>query len=155
MSKIRISCETEGVDIYYTLDGSIPDNSKNLYTSEFEVNEACTVKAIAEKENYISSDIVSYEIQQPNGGAGSTTTSYRIKVYYDEGVEKVDTKERAKRGENVYITITFKENYILNELMIINESSGTEEEITTLGNNEFEFVMPRGPVTIDIASKLL
>ena len=154
MSKIRISCETEGADIYYTLDGSTPDNSKNLYTSEFEVNEACTIKAIGIKENYIPSDIISQEIQYSGSGAGSATTSYKIEVYYDGGVEKVDTKERAKRGENVYITIIFKENYALNELTVINENNGTEE-VTILGNNEFVFVMPRGPVTINITSKLL
>lgn len=57
MSKIRISCETEGAEIYYTLDGSTPDNSKNLYESEFEVNEACDIKAIAEKEGYDNSEL--------------------------------------------------------------------------------------------------
>ena len=57
MSKIRISCETEGADIYYTLDGSTPDNSKNLYTSEFDINEACDIKAIGIKEGYDDSNL--------------------------------------------------------------------------------------------------
>lgn len=75
MSKIRISCETEGADIYYTLDGSTPDNSKNLYTSEFEVNEACTIKAIAEKEGYSSSEISEKSLIKITLKGGTTMVS--------------------------------------------------------------------------------
>ena len=75
MSKIRISCETEGADIYYTLDGSTPDNSKNLYISEFEVNEACTIKAIAEKEGYSSSNINNKSLVKITLKGGTTMVS--------------------------------------------------------------------------------
>ena len=44
---VGIECATEGAAIYYTLDGTTPDNTATLYEAPIELNTNTTVKAIA------------------------------------------------------------------------------------------------------------
>ena len=103
MSKIRISCETEEADIYYTLDGSVPNNSKNLYTSEFEVNEACIIKAIAEKEGYSSSNINNKSLVKITLKGGTTMVSlYNTSTQEEIATSSNDSIIYLLEGTDVY-----------------------------------------------------
>jgi hypothetical protein len=51
--EVSLSCPTEGVKIYYTTDGSEPDNKSTLYQSPFLIKEAVSVKAVAYNANGI------------------------------------------------------------------------------------------------------
>lgn len=62
MSQIQITCETENANIYYTLNGENPTSNSTLYSSPFEVNETCTVKAIGYKEGYLESDVLEKDL---------------------------------------------------------------------------------------------
>ena len=44
---VTLSCETASSTIYYTTDGSDPDNTKTQYTGAINVSETQTIKAIA------------------------------------------------------------------------------------------------------------
>lgn len=55
---IELTCATEGASIYYTLDGSAPDNSSTLYTAAIPVSKTTTIKAVAIKDD-IASSVVS------------------------------------------------------------------------------------------------
>lgn len=44
---VSISCETDGATIYYTTDGTAPDNNSTEYTGAITVSETMTIKAIA------------------------------------------------------------------------------------------------------------
>lgn len=44
---VSIACETEGANIYYTIDGTEPTASSTLYTAPITVNTTTTIKAIA------------------------------------------------------------------------------------------------------------
>ena len=49
---LTISCETQGSTIYYTTDGSTPDNTSTQYTGAISVSETTTINAIA----YVGND---------------------------------------------------------------------------------------------------
>lgn len=55
---VELSCETEGAQIYYTLDGSIPTLEKGkLYTSPIEVSDNTIIRAKGFKEGSLWSDV--------------------------------------------------------------------------------------------------
>ncbi len=56
---VTISCTTEGASIYYTTDGSDPDNTKTLYTGAISVTSTTTIKAIAYATGYDPSAVAS------------------------------------------------------------------------------------------------
>lgn len=62
---IEITCETEGADIRYTLDGSDPTEESTLYSGQFEVTPPVTIKARGYKEGMLASDVASYEVKEP------------------------------------------------------------------------------------------
>ena len=63
---VTISCETQGSTIYYTTDGSTPDNNSTEYTGAITVSETTTIKAIAYVGNDASSVAsATYTIVQP------------------------------------------------------------------------------------------
>lgn len=53
---------TNGSRVHYTLDGSTPSLNSNLYEGEFAINKSCTLKAVAVKENWKDSDVISQQI---------------------------------------------------------------------------------------------
>ena len=57
-TKINLST-TDGSTIYYTLDGSFPTNNSTKYTKEITIDKTTVIKAIAYKNNYLASEIVS------------------------------------------------------------------------------------------------
>ena len=52
-----ISCSTEGATIYYTTNGSDPDNTSTLYTAPINITQTTTLKAIAYADGYDPSPI--------------------------------------------------------------------------------------------------
>ena len=62
---IEITCETEGADIRYTLDGSDPTEESTLYSGQFEVTPPVTIKARGYKEGMLASDVAGYEVEAP------------------------------------------------------------------------------------------
>ncbi len=64
-SKIELACATEGASIYYTIDGTEPSTSSNLYSAPFSLSAAATVKAIAVKEGLTNSSVASADFTFP------------------------------------------------------------------------------------------
>ena len=64
-SQVTLACETEGAQIYYTLDGSTPSEESTLYENAIEITEAVTIKAKAYAEGHTASDVLTaaYTIQ--------------------------------------------------------------------------------------------
>jgi hypothetical protein len=52
---ITLASSLEGTSIYYTLDGSTPNESAQLYNEAITLEENTTIRAIAVKEGYINS----------------------------------------------------------------------------------------------------
>lgn len=63
---LEFNADTEGASIYYTTDGSDPTSESNLYTGGVLISSTQTVKAIAVKEGYEESSLISrtYEIPE-------------------------------------------------------------------------------------------
>lgn len=59
-TSITLNCSDQDAEIYYTTDGSEPDNESNKYTGEkINIDTTTVIRARAFKEDYIQSDIVS------------------------------------------------------------------------------------------------
>ena len=59
--EVTLACSTADATIYYTLDGSDPDENSEVYTEPITVAESMTIKAIAMKEGYENSNIATAE----------------------------------------------------------------------------------------------
>jgi len=70
---------TTGTSIYYTIDGSVPDNTDTLYTGAITINTTQTLKAIAYKSGYTISgvDTETYTMQV----AGTPTSNVNTGSY--------------------------------------------------------------------------
>ena len=68
---VTIETETEGAEIYYTLDGSDPVENGDLYEDEIELTETTTVKAVAMLDGWNNSDVAeaTFTAIDPNGGS--------------------------------------------------------------------------------------
>ena len=74
---VELSCETQGATIYYTLDGSDPDNTKAQYSGAISVEESMTIKAIAIKDDKSSAvATAAYTINIPELPEDGTGTTY-------------------------------------------------------------------------------
>lgn len=56
--QVEIECATAGADIYYTLDGSVPNLQSNRYSEAIHISSTCTLKAMAAKENMYNSNVM-------------------------------------------------------------------------------------------------
>lgn len=54
-AKVKLACDTENAKIYYTLDGSEPDENATLYTSEIIINKTSEIKFAAYKKGLLPS----------------------------------------------------------------------------------------------------
>ncbi|MCM8816664.1 MAG: chitobiase/beta-hexosaminidase C-terminal domain-containing protein [Candidatus Omnitrophica bacterium] len=54
---VEISCPTAGATIYYTVDGSDPDQSSSVYSAPIHLTQTTTIKARAYKDDYSPSQI--------------------------------------------------------------------------------------------------
>ena len=51
-SKISVICDMEDVQIFYTIDGSEPNNTSLAYKNEIEIDHSCILKVKAFKKGY-------------------------------------------------------------------------------------------------------
>ena len=58
-TKIKLTSD-EGAKIYYTLDGTIPTVSSNLFTEDIVITQHTVIKAFAVKEGFKDSDIATF-----------------------------------------------------------------------------------------------
>lgn len=59
-TEVTLMTDTEGADIFYTLNGEDPDDQSELFISPIVINNDLTIKAIAHKDGFFS-DISTFE----------------------------------------------------------------------------------------------
>ena len=76
-SQVSLKCNRDGAAIYYTLDGNSPSKSSTNYSSPITLNESCTLKAIAYKDGYETSSVLTenYTIKKRIVPTGITVTN--------------------------------------------------------------------------------
>lgn len=58
-STVALTCSTSGATIYYTTDGSTPDDTDTEYEAPIVIEDAVTIKAIAYKGAMTPSEVLS------------------------------------------------------------------------------------------------
>ena len=81
---IEMTCETEGAEIRYTLNGSEPTKESTLYSGQFEVTPPVTIKARGYKEGLLASDVASYEVEVPAPTVPMALPDGSV-LFYDRG----------------------------------------------------------------------
>ena len=64
-AKVGISTTTEEAVIYYTIDGTEPTAESTVYTDSITVERNYTIKAIAMRKNWFSSEVTTFEFVAP------------------------------------------------------------------------------------------
>ena len=90
-----VEMSADGATIYYTLDGTTPDNSSFLYSEPFALNENATIKAVSYNGNIRSANITTQEYTPPytakpviSRNGITVTISGSGNIYYtDDGSE--------------------------------------------------------------------
>ena len=69
---LDISSATAGATIYYTTSGGTPNITSLKYSGSLSMNTPRTVKAIAVKDGYVNSDVMTYEVklEEPKAPSG-------------------------------------------------------------------------------------
>lgn len=102
MYAVELTCATENAVIYYTIDGTTPDENANLYTGTFTAEGGNTIKAIATKEGWSNSEVAVYENVNINDYADANISVYPNPT---NGELKIENKEL--RIENVWVYDVF------------------------------------------------
>ena len=156
-TKVTLSCDTEGADIYYTLDASKPPTKEsNRYTYPIEINGYTVIWAFAYKEGYPDSEFVKFsyytstniegedsddsdvlEEDIPSGGIPSGLWSSALKEYTYTGkaikpeIRVYDHKTRLQEKKDY--TITYKNN-----VNAANRDSQKAPTVTITGKGNYE-----------------
>ncbi len=88
-SIVSLSSDTYGADIYYTTDGSEPNEYSSKYTAPFIVNDSMTVKACAMKRGYQRSISSTFELV---AGYFSNFDDVAGGIWYNAAVNFVSSK---------------------------------------------------------------
>lgn len=75
---VKITCDTDGADIYYTTDGNDPTTDSIKYRKPFRVSTTTTIKAFAVKENMNDSAVASVVITQSESSVRLQTDVFEV-----------------------------------------------------------------------------
>ncbi|SFW24446.1 Chitobiase/beta-hexosaminidase C-terminal domain-containing protein [Prevotellaceae bacterium HUN156] len=90
-STVALATTTEGATIYYTTDGTTPDENSTAYTAPIVINADMTIKAIAVKENYVNSEVstAAYTVIAPIKGFDIDFETSDLSCYVEWDFENV------------------------------------------------------------------
>ena len=123
--RVNITCATEGASIYYTIDGTDPDESSNLFDGIFPLNmQPRTLKAIAMKEGMVNSAIAVYNYNP--SGINNYELRDNLSVYPNPAINNVIINVK-----NDNVTIEKVELYnIYGQLLNMIEVDGSTAEVS-------------------------
>ena len=137
--KVSITADAPGVEIYYTLDGTVPTTESIKYEGPFELPESCTVQAVSYKNgnySWMASNFLYNQLP-----AGERAVEY--KLYKNYTGEKLPDFTKFGKADAVGYVASFN----LNELPV----PTTEDDFAVIFNSTL--VIPEdGVYTFELAS---
>ncbi|MEI6834313.1 MAG: chitobiase/beta-hexosaminidase C-terminal domain-containing protein, partial [bacterium] len=172
---LSLSTSTPGAGIYYTLDGSVPTSSSTLYAGPIFVGVSQTVRAIAVRPGYISSNVVTLnytitgKVQPPviSKGTGSYAGSQIVTlgsstpgatVYYT-----LDGSEPSRSSSQYSEPLVISSSQTLKAFAVLNNWEDSSTSIASYTINDYvdspTFSVPSGgygpPQSVSIISGTL
>lgn len=155
---VTINCATDGAKIYYTTDGSDPTNDSTLYEEAFTISATTTVKAIAVKDNWTASGVVSETYTKKSGGGSSGGSSSVINhTVFDPKIDDVPhtwaqvNAVISKLPENGTVTVDLNGNISIPS-DVLTTIRTTKATVTFMVSKTRSFVISGAELT-DIPSK--
>ena len=122
VQNVEITTATDGATIYYTTDGTDPDETSTDYTAAIPVAETMTIKAIAVKEGMTDSEIATAEyiikiitVNPKNIGsnyfvkvtdAADLEDGDAILIVYEDDAKAMSTTQNTNNRASALVTIT-------------------------------------------------
>ncbi len=134
---VTLQSETSGAEIYYTTDGSVPSSENGaLCNGSIVITDNVTVKAIAVKEGYASSEVceASYTVKErePNtanlsvgSASGKAGDTVYVPIYITAGEDITDYK----------FTLTFDSTALAYASISSPDGAASSDIFTSLGEN--------------------
>ncbi|MBO7586768.1 MAG: chitobiase/beta-hexosaminidase C-terminal domain-containing protein [Bacteroidales bacterium] len=101
-TQVSIACGTPGASIYYTTDGTTPDNTSTLYTAPITISQSTTLKAIAYatgyNPSYVATATYTFPATVANIAAFKAQTDNNPPYYFSNDVTYV-----FKQGAYTYV----------------------------------------------------
>ena len=132
---VKISSKTDGAEIHYTTDGSVPTIDSPVYSERIPVTADTTIKALVTKAGYIDSAISSVNIKMVQNadttgvniakGKTATASSENGTDVAGNAVDgDADTRWQAAQDDNgEYITVDLGEVHTINKVKLSWEPS--------------------------------
>ena len=150
--RVNITCATEGASIYYTIDGTDPDESSNLFDGIFPLNmQPRTLKAIAMKEDMVNSAIAVYNYNP--SGINSYELRDNLSVYPNPAINNVIISVN-----NDNVTIEKVELYniygqLLNTMYVNGNTTEVSVQALATGTYLAKVYTDKGVVTMPVIKK--
>ena len=90
---VTITCATDGADIYYTTDGTVPTTASTLYEGAITINKTTTINAIAVKDGMTDSAVVTAKYTLKS----TVPENVKAKAGYGEATITWDTVDGATK----------------------------------------------------------
>ncbi|MDX8363510.1 chitobiase/beta-hexosaminidase C-terminal domain-containing protein, partial [Cytobacillus sp. IB215316] len=104
-TEVQLSTSTEGAEIYYTIDESLPTEESTLYNAPIIISEDVTIQAIAVKEGLENSEVASfsYTVKAPLE-VQSIADTRSLEVGSEAKIEGIVTASFVAGGQtNLYV----------------------------------------------------
>ena len=150
--RVNITCATEGASIYYTIDGTDPDESSNLFDGIFPLNmQPRILKAIAMKEGMVNSAIAVYDYNP--SGINSYELRDNLSVYPNPAINNVIISVK-----NDNVTIEKVEIYniygqLLNTMYVNGNTTEVSVQALATGTYLAKVYTDKGVVTMPVIKK--
>jgi photosystem II stability/assembly factor-like uncharacterized protein len=108
--EVSLNCQTATANMYYTLDGTTPDETSTHYTEPFEITENLTLKVIAIADGYINSNVVeaTYNIVELSAPQNVEVTFFDpiLTIHWDAPATGEVEQYQVFRNDDLLATLT-------------------------------------------------